>query len=162
MSESSFKILIVSVLCFSVADSPDCGSDAFFKFLIVSLGVTDPSIATVNHLAFVNINMYFMRNYQLGVSPAVQYEVFRLQVSVYDAFGMQVGEGFNHTGRVEPGSRIFKRTPETQRVKKNETLTERRGLSDLKCQIHWTERLSLTFSCPADHCFLDLREDIWR
>lgn len=136
MSESSFKILIVSVLCFSVADSPDCGSDAFFKFLIVSLGVTDPSIATVNHLAFVNINMYFMRNYQLGVSPAVQYEVFRLQVSVYDAFGMQVGEGFNHTGRVEPGSRIFKRTPETQRVKKNETLTERRGLSDLKCQIH--------------------------
>ena len=53
-------------------------------------------------------------NYQLGVSVAVQYEVLRLQVSVYDAFGVQVGEGFNHTGGVESGGWIFKRTPETQ------------------------------------------------
>lgn len=42
-------------------------------------------------------------NYQLGVSMAVQYEVLRLQVSVYDAFGVQVGEGFDHAGGVESG-----------------------------------------------------------
>lgn len=47
-------------------------------------------------------------NYQLGVSVAVQYEVLRLQVSVYDAFGVQVGEGFDHTGGVKSGGRIFK------------------------------------------------------
>lgn len=46
--------------------------------------------------------------YQFGVSPAVQDEVLRLQVSVYDAFGVQVGEGFDHTGCVEPRCRIFK------------------------------------------------------
>lgn len=58
-----------------------------------------------------------MWNYQLGVSPAVQYEVFRFQVSVNDAFGVQVGERFDHTGRVEPGGRIFKRTPEIQSLR---------------------------------------------
>ncbi len=54
--------------------------------------------------------------YQFGVSSAVQDEVLRLQVSVYDAFGVQVGKGFDHTGRVEPCCRIFKRAPETRTV----------------------------------------------
>lgn len=38
---------------------------------------------------------------QFGVSVAVQDEVFRFQVSVYDAFGVQVGEGFDHTASVK-------------------------------------------------------------
>lgn len=38
---------------------------------------------------------------QFGVSVAVQDEVFRFQVSVYDAFGVQVGEGFDHAARVK-------------------------------------------------------------
>lgn len=45
----------------------------------------------------------------------VQDEVLRFQVSVDDAFGVQVGEGFHHTASVEPGGGVFKRTPETHR-----------------------------------------------
>lgn len=52
--------------------------------------------------------------HQLGVSTVVQYEVLRLQVSVYDAFGMQVGEGFHHTAGVEAGGGVLERAPETQ------------------------------------------------
>ena len=49
--------------------------------------------------------------YQLGVSPAVQDEVLGLQVSVDDAFRVQVGEGLHHACCVEPGSDILKRPP---------------------------------------------------
>lgn len=52
--------------------------------------------------------------YQLGVSSAVQNEVFGFQVSVNDAFGVQVGERFDHAARVEPGGGIFKGAPETE------------------------------------------------
>lgn len=52
--------------------------------------------------------------YQLGVSPAVQNEVFGFQVSVNDAFGVQVGERFDHAARVEPGGGIFEGAPETE------------------------------------------------
>lgn len=52
--------------------------------------------------------------HQLGVSTVVQYEVLRLQVSVYDAFGVQVGEGFHHTAGVEAGGGVLERAPETQ------------------------------------------------
>ena len=49
--------------------------------------------------------------YQLGVSPAVQDEVLRLQVSVDDAFRVQVGKGLHHARCVEPGGDILKRPP---------------------------------------------------
>lgn len=52
--------------------------------------------------------------YQFGISVAVQYEVLRLQVSVYDAFGVQVGEGFDHAARVKTSGRIIEGTPERQ------------------------------------------------
>lgn len=57
-----------------------------------------------------------MWTHQFGVSVAVQDEVLWFQVSVDDAFGVQVGKGFHHTAGVEPGGGVFKRTPETHRV----------------------------------------------
>lgn len=47
---------------------------------------------------------------------AVQDEVLRFQVSVYDAFGVQVSEGFHHAAGVEPGGRVFKRTSGTTTI----------------------------------------------
>lgn len=51
---------------------------------------------------------------QFGVSVAVQYEVLRFQVSVYDAFGMQVGKGFDHAARVKASGWIIEGAPEKQ------------------------------------------------
>lgn len=54
-------------------------------------------------------------SHQFGVAPAVQYKVLWFEVSVDDAFGMQVGEGLHHTRRVESGRRVVKRTPGSER-----------------------------------------------
>ena len=42
-------------------------------------------------------------SYQFGIAPVVQYKVLWFEVSVDDAFGMQVGKGLHHTSRVKPG-----------------------------------------------------------
>ena len=55
--------------------------------------------------------MGYLVSYQLGVAPVVQYEVLRFQVSINDAFGMQIGEGLHHARRVEPGGGVLERAP---------------------------------------------------
>lgn len=48
--------------------------------------------------------------YQFGVAPVVQYKVFWFEVSVNNAFGMQISESFHYTCCVKSCSRIFKGT----------------------------------------------------
>lgn len=51
--------------------------------------------------------------HQLSVSSVVQYQVLWFEVSVDDAFGMQISEGLRHTRRVESSSGVLERTPES-------------------------------------------------
>lgn len=57
----------------------------------------------------------------------VQYKVLWFQVSVDNAFGMQVSKSLHHTSCVKPGCGVFKRTP------KDKTMTE---IKDQKLDVY--------------------------
>ena len=50
---------------------------------------------------------------QLGVSPLVQDDVLRLQVSVDDSSAVQEGQSLDHAAGVEPSHAVIKRSSET-------------------------------------------------
>ncbi|KAF3848467.1 hypothetical protein F7725_014964 [Dissostichus mawsoni] len=49
----------------------------------------------------------------LGVSPLVQDDVLRLQVSVDDSSAVQEGQSLDHAASVEPSHAVIKRSSET-------------------------------------------------
>ena len=71
--------------------------------------------------------------HQLGVSPVVQYEVLWFEVSVDDAFGMQVSKGLHHAGCIEPCGRVLKGTPGGRRENTVKTVCVREGVCVWVC-----------------------------
>lgn len=55
--------------------------------------------------------------YQLGISTMIQYDVFRLQVSVDDSTAVEKSQSFDHTSSEEACGAVIKQTP------KNKTTT---------------------------------------
>lgn len=65
-------------------------------------------LLTLSGQTHVGVWGHFFGTHQLGITSVIQDEVLWLEVPINDPFGMQVGKGFHHTCRVEPGRGILK------------------------------------------------------
>lgn len=81
-------------------------------------------------------------SYQFSVAPVIQYKVLWFEVSVDDAFGMQVGEGLHHTSCIKPGGRVLEWTS-VNTAGKERTTENRLGKDAGKQRLHVGRQLQI-------------------